>query len=259
MTTHSTEMAQVTKSRAISDIARVDTAAPLMWLRRGMDDFRRAPGLSLLYGALFAALCAGIFLLAKNVPWYALGYLTGLVVLGPFLASGLYVASRDGERGLSPSISRSLALIWKRRTYLALFSLLLGLVMAAWIRFSALLFAVKFSTLTPSIEAYLSLLSSSEGWVTLGYFIGIGLVLVASVFVASAVSIPLILDKDQDFITAAQTSFRAVAGNPGAMFFWASVIVVLTAIGIATAFVGFAVVFPVLGYATWHSYRALVK
>ena len=136
---------------------------------------------------------------------------------------------------------------------------MLALVMAAWIRFSALLFALKFSTLKPSAEAYTQMLSSSEGWIALSYFVGIGLLLATVVFVISAVAIPLILDKDVDFITATQKSYRAVVANPGPMLVWAGLIVALTAVGIATAFVGFALIFPVLGYATWHSYRALIK
>jgi uncharacterized membrane protein len=103
------------------------------------------------------------------------------------------------------------------------------------------------------------MLTSSEGWITLSYFVGVGFLLAAVVFVVSAVAIPLILDKDADFITAMQKSFRAVVSNPLAMLVWAGLIVALTVIGIATAFVGLAVIFPVLGYATWHSYRALVK
>ena len=248
-----------TSADAKDDIARVSVTAPLSWIRRGIDDFRRAPGLSLLYGFLFAGLCAGVYLLISGVPWYTTGYLTGLVVIGPFLASGLYVASRDIERGVAPSIDGSLRLIGRRRTYLALFSLMLALVMSAWVRFSALLFALKFNTLSPSVEAYTSMLASSEGWIALGYFIGIGFLLATVVFVVSAVAIPLILDKDADFITAIQKSYRVVTANPGAMTVWAALIVALTAIGVATLFVGLAVIFPVLGYATWHSYRATVK
>ena len=136
---------------------------------------------------------------------------------------------------------------------------MLALVMAAWVRFSALLFAIKFNTLTPSVETYTQMLNSSEGWIALSYFAGIGLLLATVVFVISAVAIPLILDKDADFITAIQKSYRAVVSNPVAMLVWALLIVTLTVVGIATAFVGLAVIFPVLGYATWHSYRALVK
>jgi uncharacterized membrane protein len=239
-------------------IARVDAWAPWRWIRGGIDDFRANPGLSLLYGALFAGLSAGVYLLTSGAPWYSLGYLTGLVVIGPFLASGLYAASRDRERGIAPSIERGLRLLGQRKTYLALLSALLALVMAAWIRFSALLFAVKFNTLSPSAEAYTALFSSADGMIALGYFVGIGFLLAVVLFVVSAVAIPFILDKDADFITAMQTSYRAVTRNPIPMALWATTIVALTALGIATAFVGLAVVFPILGYATWHSYRALV-
>jgi uncharacterized membrane protein len=241
-----------------SERAPVRTLAAFEWIRKGIGDFRRAPALSLLYGTLFAGLCGSVYLLTRNIPWFTTGYLTGLLVIGPFLAAGLYAASRDIERGTAPSIANSLRLLARRKTYLTLFSLLLALTMAAWIRFSALLFALKFNTFSPSIEAYTALLGSTDGWITLSYFIGIGLVLATAVFVVSAVAVPLILDKDADFITAMQKSVHAVTRNPAAMIVWAASIVTLTAIGVATAFIGLAVIFPILGYATWHSYRALV-
>jgi uncharacterized membrane protein len=236
-----------------------DLFAPFQWLGAGVNDFKNAPGLSLLYGFLFAATTAGVFLLVVNVPWYAIAYLTGLVVLGPFMASGLYAASRDMSRGGTPSIGNSVRLLMERTSTLAMFSVMLSLVMAAWLRISALIFAVKFNTLTPSIEAYTNLLSSADGWITLTYFAGMGFLLVSVVFVISAIAIPMILDKDADFISSMQTSYRAVTGNPGAMIVWALTIVALTTIGVATAFIGLAVIFPILGYATWHSYRSLVK
>jgi uncharacterized membrane protein len=241
------------------EINKIDASAPIQWLRSGIEDFKTAPGLSLLYGALFAAATASVFMLIMNIPWYAVAYLTGLVVLGPFLASGLYTAGRDIERGISPSIGNSVRLLVKRSTYLALFSVILTLAMAAWLRISAVILAVKFNTLSPSIEAYTRLMSSADGWITLSFFVGMGFVLVSTVFIISAVAIPMILDKDTDFITAIQTSYRAVSQNPGPMAVWALIIVALTAIGIASAFVGLAVIFPILGYATWHSYRSLVE
>lgn len=259
MSTPMTEMPLVVAAPAEGRSNPLDATSAFGWIRSGIDDFRRAPVLSLLYGFLFAGLCAGVYLLIRNVPWYTTGYLTGLVVVGPFLAAGLYAASRDIERGASPDISASLKLIIQRQTYLGLFSLMLAMVMAAWIRLSAVLFALKFSTLSPSVEAYTRMFTSSDGWITLSFFVAIGFLLAAMVFVISAVAIPLILDKDADFVTAMQTSYRAVKSNPGAMAVWATSIVALTVVGIATAFVGFAVIFPILGYATWHSYRALVK
>lgn len=239
--------------------SHISISAPFQWVQQGISDFRRIPGLSFLYGLIFVGLCAGTFLMIYNVPWYSLGYLTGLLMVGPFLAAGLYVASRDLELGVAPSVMRSIRLLNQRKTYLALFALMLALVMAAWIRFSALLFALTFTTLSPSVVSYSSLLASADGWIALSFFIGIGLLLATIVFITSAVAIPLILDKDVDFITAIQTSYRAVTRNPLAMAVWAAMIVAMTAVGIATAFVGLTVIFPILGYATWHSYRALLK
>ena len=62
----------------------------------------------------------------------------------------------------------------QRRTYLGLFSLMLATVMAAWVCFSAILFAVKFSTLSPSAEAYTRMFTSNEGWITMSFFVGMG-------------------------------------------------------------------------------------
>jgi uncharacterized membrane protein len=127
------------------------------------------------------------------------------------------------------------------------------------VRASALLFAVKFNTLSPSIEGYLGLVSgaAADPWV-LGYLGLIGLALALAVFVVGAVSIPMIVDRQVGPVLAIRTSARAVAKNWAAMLVWALLIVALTAIGIATWFVGMLVLFPVLGYATWHSYRSLV-
>jgi uncharacterized membrane protein len=261
MSTSSIEMGYTPSVADKVEIARVDASAAFGWLRKGVADFSRAPGLSLLYGGLFAALCAGLYALVMNVPWYGIAYLTGLVVTGPFVAAGLYAASRDMESGNDPGIGRSLALLRRRSTYLALFSLMLALVMAAWVRFSALLFAIQLNTLSPypSMQAFTNMLSTPEGLITLGFFIAAGLLLVSVVFVVSAIAAPLIIDRDADFISAMQASARAVAKNPVAMLVWAGLIVALTAVGIATAFIALAVIFPILGYATWHSYRELVK
>lgn len=256
---YSDSNSELTAHRDAHTFATVKLSTPFKWLRLGFVDFRHIPGLSLLYGLIFATLCAGLLLLTSSIPWYALGFLTSIVVVGPFLAAGLYVASRDLQFGTKPSILRSLQLLNQRKTYLTLFSLMLALVMAAWIRFSALIFALKFTTLSPSIEAYTSLLTSTDGWIVLTFFFGIGLLLAIVVFTISAVAIPHILDKDVDFITAIQTSYQAVMHNPVAMAVWAAIIVILTTIGILTAFIGMLIIFPVLGYATWHSYRDLVN
>ncbi len=236
----------------------VDIAEPLAWLANGAVTFARAPTHSLLYGALFALACWVTLWLTWSLPWFAIAFLTGLMLLGPFLASGLYSAARQQEAGQPVKIRAGLDLIWERRTNLSLFVLFLGLIAAAWVRLSALLFAIQFSTFSPSIESYRGLLQGDFDPMVGGLFVGVGLLLASAVFVTSAVAIPMILDRNAGPITAIQTSMRVFARNWPAMLLWAALIVAMTGIGILTGFIGMIAIFPWLGYATWHSYRDMV-
>jgi uncharacterized membrane protein len=214
---------------------------------------------SLLYGATFVLACLGMVALTRELPWFTIAFLTGLLVMGPFLAAGLYAAARQLSAGEPVSVRAGLELLRSRATNLALFAVFLALIMTAWVRLSALLFAVKFGTLSPSIEGYLGVLGGSGGDpIVWSYFVLIGLALASVVFVTSAIAIPLILDRDAGPLTAIQTSARAVVRNWPAMLLWSGLIAVLTIVGIVTFFVAMLVIFPVLGYATWHSYRRLV-
>lgn len=240
------------------EIGRVDSGAPKAWLRDGWATFRAAPIVSGLYGLLFALACLGTLALIHTMPVFTAAFLTGLLLIGPLLAAGLYVAARQHAAGESVSISRSLSLLWDRRTNLALFGVYLGLVMAAWIRLSALIFAVHASTFSPSTANYLTALSGGFDPLVTGYFVVIGAILALTVFITSTVAVPLIIDRDAGPIVGIQASWRAVMCNRKTMALWALIIVGLTVIGILTAFVGMVVLFPLLGYATWSSYRALV-
>lgn len=239
-------------------IRPVPLSAPFTWLRDGWRDFAAAPGPSLLYGALFALASLAMVGLTLQLPWFTLAFLTGLLMMGPFLAVGLYTAARQREAGEAVSIPAALGLLRARAANLSLFAVLLGLIMAAWVRLSALLFAVQFSLFSPSIEGYLRLLGGGGDPSVWAYFLLIGFALAGLVFLTSAVAIPLILDRDVNPITAMHTSARAVLANWPAMVLWAGLIVALSLVGIATLFVGMLVLFPLLGYATWHSYRRLV-
>jgi uncharacterized membrane protein len=240
-------------------VRKVGIADPIRWIGTGIRDFRWAPGKSLLYGALFAAACWGTYALTLSLPWFTLAFLTGLLLVGPYLATGLYIAARQMEAGESASIREAWRILAARKTNLALFALFLALIMAAWVRLSALLFAIQFDLFSPSIEGYLGLLSGQGDPAVLAYFLGIGFLLAATVFVTSAVAIPMIVDLDSGPFAAISASARAVSRNWPAMLVWASLIVALSAIGVATFFVAFVVLFPILGYATWHSYRAMVE
>jgi uncharacterized membrane protein len=240
-------------------VRSVDLAAPLQWLKDGVRDCRAAPLHSLAYGALFTA-AAGIALaLSIGLPWFTTAFLTGLLLIGPYLAAGLYVAARQMESGEPVRIRAALRTLADCKTNMALFGLFLAMVMVAWVRLSALLFAIQFTTLSPSIGDYTGILRGHFDPVVMAYFFGIGFLLAVTVFITSAVAVPLIIDRNRDPFTAIRVSARAVVKNWPAMTLWAALIVVLTLVGILTLGLGMLVLFPILGYATWHSYRALVE
>jgi uncharacterized membrane protein len=242
-----------------AEIRRVGISAPLEWLRAGVRSFASAPVPSLFYGALFAAAAAGTFYLSWTLPGFTVAFVTGLLLIGPLLAAGLYVAARQQEAGEPVSIGSAIRFLGTRSTNLGLFALLLALIMAAWVRLSALLFAVKFTTFNITVDGYLGILSGSGDPVAIAYFVVIGLALALAVFITSAVAIPMVVDRDCGPLTAMHRSATAFAKNWVTMLFWAALIVATTAVGVATYFVGMVVLFPVLGYATWHSYKALVQ
>jgi uncharacterized membrane protein len=140
-----------------------------------------------------------------------------------------------------------------------MFVLFLGMIMIAWILFSTLMVAVFFGDLPTGAEAFTDALRSADGIKFLLVVFGTGGLFALLVFAASAVSLPMMLDGKADLVPAVVTSFRTVMEQPVPMFIWAALVAVLTLLGMATLFFGFVIVFPVLGYATWHSYRAIVE
>lgn len=241
------------------DIHSIEMAAVGNWLLNGWRDFRAAPVYSLVYGVLFTAAMLAILLLSRHKPGLSMSFFSGLLLLGPFLAAGTYIASRQMESGEKVSISAALRLLLQRAGGLALIALLLLLLQAAWIRLAALLIAFRSSTPELTIASLRELLASfPDGYMLIMNFVAMGFVFASLVFVFTAIAIPLIVDRGTSPINAMLISAKAVRGNRDTMLLWAASVVLLTLFGMATAFIAMIVIFPVLGYATWHSYRGLL-
>lgn len=241
------------------DVRSIAVDTPFSWIALGWRDFRRIPALSLLYGVAVVAACYAATIVGWYNPWLITGFATTLLLIGPFLATGLYTASQQLENGQHPTIRGSLRAVARCATNLSLFTLFLALIAIAWIRLSTLIFALTFGLSSPSFSAMRSaILGAPDGLAVLAFYVALGFLLAAAVFVTSAVSIPLILDRDAGPVTAIRTSVRTVRENWQPMAVWAFIVTSLAILGMLTAWLALAVVFPLLGYATWHSYRDLV-
>ena len=230
---------------------RLEALAPLRWLRLGWQDLRRAPRLSIPYGLVVTALCFLMSWLAwgegNSMALFTIGI--GIILLGPALAFGPYSISRQLEKGLVPQFGYCIRESGGQMRNELLFALILLVIFLVWAR-AALMVHVFFP------------ISGDTGvmeWLQfLGVGTAVGAIFAGLVFVASAFSLPMMLDRNTDAITSALTSINAVKSNIPAMLVWAALIVSLVLVGFATAFVGFAVVLPWIGHATWHAYRETI-
>ena len=235
----------------VAPCRQLSAGAPLDWLRKGWADYRRAPGQSLAYGAVIAALswCVTAIGIRMGSYWAVLVLLSGFVFVAPVLALGLYSISRQLGRGLEPSLGRCLAEQRHGLGTTMVFALALLVVFLVWARAGSMLHVFF------PVEAEPDLAQLAK-FLAIGSAVGSLFALVSFAF--SAFSLPMICDRDTDAITAVVTSVNAVLRNKPAMATWVTLIVLLTAVGFATALLGLALTIPLLGYATWHGYLATI-
>ena len=239
-------------------IGSVAPARPFKWLTLGVRDLRENLVESLAYGTVVAIAGWLIWGYAQGRPQALTTSVTGFFLIAPLLAAGLYEISRRQDSGLHTSFGESLQ-AWRRSGgAIAQFGLALVLWAIFWERLSAILFALSYQGEAPDMRTFFNdvFFSGNYPEVVLTY-LAVGAGFAAIVFVVSAISIPMLLDRNGDIYTAMATSFLAVTRNIPAMLIWAVMIVMLTAIGFATLLFGMIVIFPILGHATWHAYRDL--
>jgi uncharacterized membrane protein len=243
-------------------VNRIPLDRPWVWLARGWIDLRHAPGLALAYGAalVIASFAVTIALLYAEMIYLLLPVAAGFFLIGPVVAVGLYEISRRHELGL-PVAASDVVGAWRRNgAQIALLGLMLMLIHLFWVRIATLLFALFFHTGNPGWEGMIDAVFFSR--VSLPFLVTgtlMGGVLAAVSFALSAVSIPMLLDREVNVFTAVATSWTAVTMNWKPMALWAALIVFFTGIGLVTFYLALAVTVPLIAFASWHAYRDLVR
>ncbi|MGR3464568.1 DUF2189 domain-containing protein [Limimaricola sp.] len=231
------------------------------WLRAGWRDLRADPGPSLAYGAgVFALSVAVVWLMLRLGLDYALfPALAGFMVIGPLIANGLYEKSRRLELGQRTGLA-GMVFMWPRSGHQALFMgvLLLGLFLL-WMRAAVLIYALFFGINPfPGMEEIVPmLLLTPTGWALLLVGGSVGALFAAFAFAISVFGVPMLLQEKTDALSALGISMAMVWNNLAVMLTWGTIVFALFVFCVATAFAGLIVVFPVLGHATWHAYRAI--
>jgi uncharacterized membrane protein len=242
----------------IPPVQRVPASAPLAWLRLGWRDFRAAGSASLFYGLVFAAMGRALTFVFGRAFEYVWALTSGFMLMGPFLALGVYELSRRLERGERPLLGPSLVAWRPNLASLGLFGLLLGVLLLLWSRASLVVIAVSFPDQLPTLASFAREPLAPDHLQFLAGYAAVGGLFASLVFAMSVVAVPMMLDRGSDGIVAALTSLRACAENPWAMLCWGALITLLTAVGFACFHLGLAIVVPIVGHATRHAYREIV-
>lgn len=248
--------------RPTSTLARnLPARAAQDWLSAGWNDFCAAPRQSLVYGGFLVGLSYVVLwvLAASGLLYLALPAISGFLIVGPFLAIGLYELARRRAEGETTTLRQMLLVRPAAGAQLAYAGLLLGLLVLFWLRAADLLYALFFgyAPLPGAGDALSNVFITPRGWALLLVGSAIGGLFAAFAFALSLFAVPMLLAERRDALTALGLSFAITSHNLGPCLAWGGIVALGMAFSAFTGLLGLCVVFPVLGYGTWHAWRAV--
>lgn len=238
----------------------VEPLRPLRWLCQGASDFARQPGISMFYGLLVVLAGMVISYTVVQMPYLFTAAASGFLLVAPILATGLYALSCGYERGECMRLTDTFRAWRNNPTGLAGFGVFALFAGTAWQVLSLVIMALlyKGDAMAPLDMIIEVLRNPKHGFLFVTYML-VGGVVAAMVFALSVVSVPMLLHRRCELLEAMRVSMMVVTENPLPLALWAAIIMVLCGFGFFSGFIGFIVVMPILGHASWHAYRDLVE
>ncbi|MGX7743748.1 DUF2189 domain-containing protein [Rhodopseudomonas parapalustris] len=263
-TTYSSASPAIAEDQTAPAVHRIGIADLGAALRQGWDDFKAVPSHAVMLVLIYPAL--GL-VLARLVHGYAVLPLlfplaAGFALLGPFAALGLYELSRRRERGEPASAWDALAVLRSPSLGAMLgFGTILLALFLVWLAVAQAIYVSLFGYAPAAAipDFVRRVLTTPEGWSLILLGCGVGFLFALAALCLSVVAFPMMLDRQSGIGDAMATSLRVVAANPLPIAAWGGIVAVLLVVGSLPAFLGLAVVVPLLGHATWHLYRKAVE
>ena len=244
------------------EILHVDFSDIRAALVAGWRDFIKAPHYGLFFACFYVV---GGWLIywsftAKGQLVWSLAAGAGFPILGPFIACGLYEVSRRLEAGEALNRTQIFTVIFRQKDrQIPSMAAVIVVFFLFWNFLAHMIFALFLGTATlTNISSSLSVFASVQGLTMLAVGSSVGAVFATLLFSLTVVSLPMLLEREVDFVTAMLTSVGVVTESPVVMLGWGMLIAVLLFFGMATGFLGLFVVLPILGHATWHLYRRAI-
>ena len=225
-------------------------------LKFGLWDFRRAPLYGFLFAAFYAILGNVLTLVGAGTFLWTLAFALGFPLVAPFAAVGFYEVSRRLEAEEPLDRSEILGVVWsERRRQLPWIGVILALIFLFWSFFAHMLVALFMGVSSVGNSSLEAFMATADGRLMLALQAAVGGIVAFLTYGLTAVSLPLLVDKEIDFVSAMLISLRTVNANKATLGLWAVIIAVSLFVAMLPAFLGLFIVLPVLGHATWHVYR----
>lgn len=244
------------------EVLRVEASDIRASLAAGWRDFLRAPQYGLFFACFYVV---GGWLvtwavMAKGQLWWTLPAAAGFPILGPFVACGLYEVSRRLEAGQPLRRGEVFSVIFRQKDrQIPSMAAVIVVFFLFWNFLSHMIFALFLgrATLT-NVSSSLGIFLTPEGLAMLAVGTGVGAVFATLLFSLTVVSLPMLLEREVDFVTAMLTSLEVVRTSPVVMLAWGALIGALLFVGMLPGFLGLFAVLPLLGHASWHLYRRAI-
>jgi uncharacterized membrane protein len=231
-------------------------------LSAGWRDFASAPIYGLFFALIYVVGGWAIYLAVtvKGQIWWTLPASAGFPILGPFIACGLYEVSRRLEQGIPLKNAEVFAVILRQKDrQIPSIAAIIVVFFLFWNFLAHMIFALFLGNATmTNVSSSLAVFATTEGLTMLAVGTAVGAVFAMLLFALTVVSLPMLLDREVDFVTAMITSFQVVTESPLVMLCWGALIASLLFIGMLPGFFGLFIVLPLLGHATWHLYRRAI-